>query len=156
LDIQVGRRLYGDKNGGAEMIDFSTLQELTISEGSVVEITNENGEVIWSAKRNAIVTITSECNGIEGDTAHIKIVSDTVLFEAYAYDLPDCTIEVPVGATIECTVSRSKANADSSISLNGTKVLTEGTYIYTVTGNVAIHVSDRYSMGEYGVITITE
>lgn len=137
-------------------MDFATLQGLTIPEGVVTKITDASGAVLWSAKRNAIVTITSECNGIMGDTAHIKIVSETVNFEAYAYDMPDCALEVPIGSTIECTVSRNKGNADSSISLNGTKVLTEGTYIYTVTGNVAIHVSDRYSMGEYGIITITE
>lgn len=138
------------------MIDFSTLQGVTIPEGVVTQITDTSGAVLWSAKRNAIVTVTSECNGIMGDTAHIKIVSETVTFEAYAYDMPNCTIEVPVGSTIECTVRRNKGNADSSISLNGAKVLTEGTYIYTVTGNVAVDVSDRYSMGEYGVITITE
>ena len=138
------------------MIDFSTLQGLTIPEGVVTQITDASGVVLWSAKRLARVTITSDCNGIMGDTAHIKIVSETVTFEAYAYDMPNCTIEVPIGSTIECTVSRNKGNADSSISLNGTKVLTEGTYIYTVTGNVAVDVSDRYSMGEYGVITITE
>jgi hypothetical protein len=139
-----------------EVIDFSTLQGLTIPEGVVSQITDASGVVLWSAKRNAIVTITSDCNGIMGDTAHIKIVSETVIFEAYAYDMPNCTIEVPIGSTIECTVRRNKGNADSSISLNGAKVLTEGTYIYTVTGNVAVDVSDRYSMGEYGVITITE
>ena len=138
------------------MIDFSALKGLTIPEGVVKQITDASGAVLWIAKRNAVVTITSECNGIMGDTSHIKIVSEAVSFEAYAYDMPDCTIEVPIGATIECTVRRNKGNADSSISLNGTKVLTEGTYVYTVTGNVAIHVSDRYSMGEYGIITITE
>lgn len=138
------------------MIDFATLQGVTIPEGVVAQIADASGRVLWSAKRTAKVTITSVCNGINGDTAHIKIVSDTVIFEAYAYDMPNCTIEVPVGTTIECTVTRNKENADSSISLNGTKVLTEGTYIYTVTGNVAVDVSDRYSMGEYGVITITE
>lgn len=138
------------------MMDFSTLRGVTIPEGEVTQIADANGVVLWSANTTAKVTITSECNGIMGDTAHIKIVSETVSFEAYAYDMPDCTIEVPIGSTIECTVTRNKGNADSSISLNGTKVLTEGTYIYTVTGNVAIHVSDRYSMGEYGVITITE
>lgn len=138
------------------MIDFSKLKGLTIPNGAVKQITDASGAVLWSAKRNATVTITSECNGIMGDTAHIKIVSETVSFEAYAYDMPNCTIEVPVGSTIECTVRRNKGNADSSISLNGTKVLTEGTYVYTVTGNVAIHVSDRYAMGEYGIITITE
>lgn len=137
-------------------MDFSALQGVTIPEGAVTQIADANGVVLWSAKQNAIVTITSECNGIMGDTAHIKIVSETENFEAYAYDMPNCTIEVPIGSTIECTVSRNKGNADSSISLNGTKVLTEGTYIYTVTGNVAVDVSDRYTMGEYGVITITE
>jgi hypothetical protein len=137
-------------------VNFATLKGLTIPEGVVTQITDADGTVLWSAKRNAIVTITSECNGINGDTAHIKIVSETVSFEAYAYDMPDCTLEVPIGSTIECTVRRNKGNADSCVSVNGTKVLTEGTYVYTVTGNVAIHVSDRYSMGEYGVITITE
>lgn len=138
------------------MIDFSTVQGLTIPEGVVTQIADASGAVLWSAKRSAKVTITSVCNGIMGDTSHIKIVSDTVIFEAYAYDMPNCTIEVPIGTTIECTVRRNKGNADSSISLNGTKVMTEGTYVYIVTGNVAVDVSDRYSMGEYGVITITE
>lgn len=137
-------------------MNFATLKGLTIPEGVVTQITDADGTVLWSAKRNAIVTITSECNGIMGDTSHIKIVSETVSFEAYAYDMPDCTLEVPIGTTIECTVTRNKGNADSSISVNGTKVLTVGTYIYTVKGNVAIHVSDKYSMGEYGIITITE
>lgn len=137
-------------------MDFSTLRGVTIPEGVVAQIADENGAVLWSSKRNATVTITSTCNGIMGDTAHIKIVSETEIFEAYAYDMPNCIIEVPVGSTIECTVSRNKGNADSSISLNGTKVLTEGTYIYTITGNVTVDVSDRYTMGEYGVITITE
>jgi hypothetical protein len=139
------------------MIDFSTLQELTIPEGEVVEITNENGEVIWSAARSAIVTITSVCNGINGDTAYIKIVSDTVLFEAYAYDMPDCTIEVPIGATIECTVDDTKLDERCYVNVNGVNVLTApGTYTYTVKGNVSVHVADQYAMGEYGMITITE
>jgi hypothetical protein len=66
------------------MINFSTLKGLTIPEGVVTQITDASGSVLWSAKRNAVVTITSECNGINGDTSHIKIVSDTVNFEAYA------------------------------------------------------------------------
>lgn len=139
------------------MIDFSTLKGLTIPEGEVVEITNENGEVIWSAARSAVVTITSECNGINGDTAYIKIVSDTVLFEAYAYDMPDCTIEVPIGATIECTVDDTKASNRCYVNVNGVEVLSDpGTYVYTVTRNVTVDVADEYNMGEYGTITITE
>ena len=41
--------------------------------------------------------------------------------------------------------------------LNGVEVLSEpGTYVYTVKGDVTIHMEDEYSMGEYGWITITE
>lgn len=150
-------------------MDFSTLQGVTIPEGVVTKITNASGAVLWSAKRSATVTITSTCVGINGDTARITITSPepftpdasnpsytTTTWTAEVWEEPNCTIEIPIGSTIECTVSRTKGNADSYISLNGTNVLVEGTYIYTVTGNVAIDVSDRYSMGEYGVITIAE
>ena len=140
------------------MIDFSTLQGLTIPEGVVAKITDESGQVLWSAKRNAVVTITSICNGINGDTAHIKVVAETGNFEAYAYDMPDCTLEIPIGSTIECTVRDTKsAEMRCYVKLNGTEVLGEtGTYIYTVTKDVAVHVEDKYAMGEYGMITITE
>ena len=150
-------------------MDFSTLQEVTIPEGKVTQIADTNGVVLWSAKRNALVTITSTCSGINGNTARITVISTepfspdpsnpsyaTTTWTAEVWEQPNCTIEIPIGSTIECTVSRSKGNADSCISLNGTKVLVEGTYVYTVSGNVSVDVSDRYNMGEYGVITITE
>ena len=140
------------------MIDFATLQGVTIPEGVVAQIADASGSVLWSALRTAKVTITSVCNGINGDTAHIKIVSDTEIFEAYAYDMPNCTIEVPVGSTIACAVRDTKtAERRCYVVLNGTKVLEmAGTYTYTVTGDVSVHVADQYAMGEYGMITITE
>lgn len=151
------------------MIDFSTLQGLTIPEGVVTKITDASGTVLWSAKRSAIVTITGKCEGIMGETASITVKSaepfadpsnpsNTVTtWSAYAWEEPNCTIELPTGATIECTVDDTKQSERCYVSLNGVNVLAApGTYIYTVTRDVSIHVQDKYAMGEYGMITITE
>lgn len=47
MDIYIGRRIYGDENGGAEMIDFSTVKGITIPEGAVKKITDSSGNVLW-------------------------------------------------------------------------------------------------------------
>lgn len=152
------------------MIDFSTLKGLTIPEGVVTQIDDAAGNVLWKLAEMVAVTITSEWNGMTGDTATITIISPepfapdpanpsstTTSWTAWVYDQPDCTIELPAGSTIRCTVSRDKGNAASYISLNGTKVVTgEGTYLYTVTRDVTVNVADKYSQGDYGMITITE
>lgn len=152
------------------MIDFSTLQGLTIPEGVVTHIADASGMVLWSAKKTAIVTITSECVGINGDTSRITITSSeafspdssnpnytTTTWSVEPWELPNLTIELPIGSTIECVVSDTKQSNRCYIVLNGVEVVTgPGTYLYTVTGNVTVDVADKYSMGEYGVITITE
>ena len=152
------------------MIDFSKLKSLTIPEGVVKQITDASGRVLWSAVKNAKVTITSTFNGMDGDTARITVNSPSPFapdptnpsnkvtsWTVFVYDMPNYTIEIPVGSTVECAVSQDKANAGCYVSLNGTKVVTnEGTYIYTVTGNATIDVSDKYSQGEFGTITIVE
>lgn len=150
------------------MIDFSKVRGIAIPEGNVAKITDANGVVLWNACVK--VTITSNFLGMNGDTARIT-VNSTMLFSPDATnpsyktktwtvsvsDEPNCTIEIPVNSTIECTVSRDKGNADSYISLNGTRVLTgEGTYLYTVTRRVEISIEDRYSQGDHGIITIIE
>lgn len=152
------------------MIDFSTLQGLTIPEGNVTQIDDASGRVLWSAKRNAKVTVTSECVGISGDTAQIIITSPepfapipqnlthkVTTWYVYPWEGQNFTIEIPVGSTIECTVTDTKQSNRCYITVNGVEVLSDpGTYLYTVTRDVTVDVSDRYSMGEYGVITITE
>lgn len=116
------------------------------------------------------VTVKTVFEGMSGDTASITVISpepftpdpsnqnNTITSWTVAvYDEPNCTIEIPVGSTIECTVSRDKGNADSHISVNGTRVLTgEGTYIYTVIGDATITITEKYTQGEYGIITIIE
>ena len=151
-------------------MNFSTLQGITIPEGVVTQIADANGAVLWSAKRNALVTITSTCVGFSGDTSSITVTSSepfapdssnpnnkVTTWTVVCYEMPNCTIEIPVGSTIECFVDRTKGNHECCVIVNSEKVLSApGTYLYTVKGNVTVDVSDRYSMGEYGVITITE
>ena len=148
-------------------IDFATVKRWEIPEGVVKQV-ECNGIVLWELLNTAIVTITSKWAGMDGDTASITINSPT-LFKptpsspptpswATAVNCePNYIMEVPIGSTITCTVSRDKGNAESFIKLNGTNVVTgEGSYIYTVKGNVTIHIEDKYSQGDYGMITITE
>lgn len=150
-------------------MDFSTLQGLTIPEGVVTQIADTSGAVLWAAKRNAVVTITSSCVGINGDTSRITITSPepftpdssnpsyTTTWSVEPWEMPNCTIEIPIGSTIECVVTDTKQSNRCYIIVNGEEVVSGvGTYLYTVKGNVSVDVSDRYSMGEYGVITITE
>lgn len=153
------------------MVDFSKLKGLTIPEGAVTQIADENGNVLWSGKKTAKIAITSLCQGINGDTSSITVTSTepfapdptnpshtTTSWTAVCWEQPNCTIELLVGSTIACAVRDTKtAERRCYVELNGTKVLSEaGTYVYTVTRDAAVHVTDKYAMGEYGMITITE
>lgn len=148
---------------------FSTLKSLTIPEGVVTKIEDAYGTVLWSAVKMANVTVKTIFYGMNGDTASIVVKSPkpfapdpsnpsftTTEWGVFVYDEPNVTIKIPVGSIIECTVSRDKGNADSYIKLNGTKVMTEGTYVYTVTGDVTVTIADEFSQGDYGWITIVE
>ena len=151
------------------MMDFSSVKKIVIPEGEVKKITDSFGAVLWSAKSAAKVTITSLCEGIVGETASITVKSSEpfanptnpsstiTTWTAVVWEGHNCTIELPVGATIECVVDDTKQDERCYVSLNGVNVLSEpGTYIYTVTKDVSIHMQDKYAMGEYGMITITE
>ncbi len=150
-------------------MNFATLKGLEIPEGVVTKITDASGNVLWNAVKMVKVTIKTVFYGMNGDTANITVNSPSPFapdplnpsnkvtsWTVSVADEPNCTIEIPEGSTIECTVSRDKGNADSFIKLNGTKVMTEGTYLYTVTGDVTITIADDYSQGDYGMITIDE
>lgn len=153
------------------MIDFSSVKGITIPEGTVTKITDASGAVLWSANNTAKVTISSLCQGIDGDTSWLRITSPepfnpfpdnpnwgtTTSWFVFVWEEPNKTIELPIGATIECIVDDSKASNRCYVMLNGVEVLSEpGTYVYTVKGDVTIRMEDEYSMGEYGWITITE
>lgn len=151
-------------------MNFATLQGLTIPEGVVTKITDASGTVLWSAMKMVKVTVTHEWEGIEGDTASITITSpspftpdpsnpgyETTSWTVFVYDEPNCTIDIPAGSTIECTVSDTKASNRAYVELNGVVAQAGGgTYVYTVTGDVTVHIADCYQMGEYGYVVITE
>lgn len=151
-------------------IEFATIKGWEIPEGKVVQVADAIGRIMWIAVQKVKVTITSQWLGMDGDTASITVNSSmpfapdpsnpsykVTSWTVSVADEPNCTIEIPVGSTIECAVSRDKGNADSYIKLNGSKVVKgDGTYIYTVTRDVAITIEDKYSQGDYGMITIVE
>lgn len=151
-------------------MNFAKLKGLTIPEGKVTKIEDEGGNVLWNAVKMVKLTVKTSFGGMDGDTASIIVDSSTPFapdpsnpsytttsWTVQVSDEPDCTIEIAEGSTVECIVSRDKDNADSYISLNGTKVVTgKGVYLYTVTRDVIITIEDKYSQGDYGIITITE
>lgn len=150
-------------------MNFTTLKALTIPEGTVIKIEDESGNVMWNAIKKVKLTVKTVFGGMDGDTASITVNSSTPFapdssdpsyttsWTVQVSDEPDCTFEITEGSTIECTVSRDKENADSYISLNGITVLTgTGTYVYTVASDVVVTIQDKYSQGDYGIITIVE
>lgn len=153
-------------------MNFATVKGWEIPEGKVAKVADALGNVLWNAVRMANLTITSFWDGMDGDTARITINSPSPFapnpnepnnkvtsWTAYVYDLfeqQNRTIKIPVGSTIECYITRDKENADSYIKLNGVNVaIGEGTYVYTVTGDATIDVSEDYIQGDFGVISIT-
>lgn len=139
-------------------------RDYVLTDADKRKIAEEVYEMMQSSKVK--VTITSLWNGIDGDTASITVTSPEAFsvggssvktWTAYVYDEPDCTIEIPAGSTIACQVTDTKSSNRCYVTLNGAEVLSDpGTYTYTVTGDVSIHLEDEYSQGEYGKITITE
>ena len=151
-------------------MNFATVKGWEIPEGKVAKVADALGNVLWNAVRMANLTITSFWDGMDGDTARITINSPSPFapnpnepnnkvtsWTAYVYDLfeqQNRTIKIPVGSTIECYITRDKENADSYIKLNGVNVaIGEGTYVYTVTGDATIDVSD-VKVGEDAIVEI--
>lgn len=152
------------------MIDSSAVKGIEFRGKAVKQIEDAQGNVLWCAVKTVKLNLSTIFYGMNGDTARITITSPspfapdpsnpsqtTTSWTAFVYDEPNCTIELPVGSTIEFYVSRDKGNASSYISLNGTNVLTgEGTYHYTVTCDLNVTIADDFSQGDYGMITIVE
>lgn len=149
-------------------IDFSKAQGITIPEGTVTEIKDSLGRVLWSAM--PLLTVTSTFEGMWGGSAQITVTSETPFapdssnpdnkvtsWSVTPYDEPNCAFRIQKGSIVECFVTRDKPNLDSFIKINDEIVISvEGTYTYTITGDVHIDVSDKYKQGDYGQITITE
>lgn len=101
-------------------INFATLKGLTIPEGNVTQITDASGNVLWSAVKKVIITLTG--------TSQISYAE----YKGTKYYYPS-TFEAAVGDTITAFVGICPSSA--SIHLNGQQVassLGSATYSYTV------------------------
>ena len=132
-------------------MNFSTLKGLTIPEGSVKQIADASGRVIWSAVKNVTITITFD--GTYNGDAYV-----TINGESYHSSI---TLEVPAGTVILCEAFDSKKDYGAKIFLNGT-IVDEGNlpeYNYIVPKNVKTVNIQLKQVGTYekrGEIYITE
>ena len=113
------------------MINFSTLQGLTIPEGVVTQIADASGRVLWSAVEKVVITLTGT----------IASGGNYVEYNGIKYT-STCTFEAVVGDTI--TVYCGTVPSSATIYLNGAQVstgLASTTYVYTVVGNATINGS---------------
>ena len=93
------------------MIDFTTLQGLTIPEGVVTQITDENGKVLWVLNTNKPVYLqvkTMVSNTYVSDTSYTG--EEFILFKVYVK--PEGTVNVTYGGVTK-TVTNISATADS-------------------------------------------
>ena len=111
------------------MIDFATLQGLTIPEGNVTQIADAAGNVLWKqAPAEATVTIT----GYGGNYHCYVTINGTMYYTAN-------TLVVPVGTVVACYAFND--GIASYVTLNGVTVSNNATpYNYTVNGNVTINL----------------
>ena len=151
-------------------VEFATLKGLTIPEGIVAQISDALGRVLWCAVKKVNVTIKTVCEGISGNTGSITITSSSPFVPDPAnpdnkvtswtfevWEEINRTIELIAGSTIECNVRDNKLSNRCYINFNGNVVVKgPGSYLYTVTGDVTVKLADRYDIGEYSMITISE
>lgn len=147
------------------MIDFSTLKRLTIPEGKVKQITDVDGNVLWSALSQ--ITFSGLPLMPNFSAAYISIPNGEV--ELPSTLLGDVTVGIPEGTIIRCFVG-ADTGYEGVIILNGEVVYTKtgqssfitpitGTYDYIVTRDARIKVSNTGTSNnrdQVGTITITE
>ena len=150
------------------MINFSTLQDLTIPDGVVTKITDASGMVLWSAEKPATITISFTRSGNGSFGAIAAVIVDGVTYPAGENESAPPTEEliVPIGTIITCKVGgmHTSVVSNAKVTLNGTTVASGNTeYLYTVVGDATIHSSmgatynpSAGGVVSYGIIDITE
>lgn len=88
------------------MIDFITLQGLTIPEGVVTQITDKSGRVLWEANSCPKITIL----GLTTD-ALSELFDITIDGQTYMGNCGTVELAVPVGTLVECSVAPNMLQA---------------------------------------------
>ena len=130
------------------MINFSTLQGLTIPEGNVTQIADASGRVLWSAVKLATITL-------KGDFAFSGVRYNGVYYGSGT--TTPITFTANVGDVI---FVESHGYTDSPIYLNGKMVANEPSeteYYYTVVSDAVIMATAGGEMyNSYSAVYITE
>lgn len=135
------------------MIDFSTLQGLTIPEGVVTQITDASGRVLWSAQPQ-MVTVTIKYKGGGAWFDHSEL----------GEEVSDGTYQVSPGSLLTCWAQNGGISTDSTyvyFYVNGqeryynylTSPYQKASYNYTITTNVIVTYEKTESGYEYVYIT---
>ena len=126
------------------MIDFSTLQGLTIPEGVVTQIADESGRVLWSAVKPLTVTITKVDQLQTTATGHLyymKGAEKVILSQVGTY-------EVPAGTKMFVYCDYTGDGSD----LKNDKV---PAYVYMKSGGGSFTIDDRVATGDVFVSPLT-
>ena len=143
------------------MINFSTLQDLTIPEGVVTQI-ESGGVVLWSAAKYVTITFI-ESNLQFGENPQHSSKISSVIINDVEYDGSFLgSISVKAGTVISCYITVEKGTNRGIISVNGEiKVQgTTGKYNHRATENCEISIGcEGYPIsslnGTFGEIVIT-
>ena len=134
------------------MIDFSTLQGLTIPEGNVTQIADASGNVLWKAAPSGATVKLKVVNG-----GHYSSITTStfasITIDGVAYNTTEELI-IPIGTVLVCKCS---SNGSNKMYLNGEEVVTykeSGSsnvcYDYTVKGDVEITYGGSMSVSGGG------
>lgn len=143
------------------MIDFSTLQGLTIPEGVVTQIADASGRVLWkysSAPAPATVAVTMQSDlPSEGSSTIMGIGYHTA--DGSYYDISSAgTYSLPVGTVIDFWIGPEKGSGSAAIYVNdeyvtGSRDGEKCSYYHTLTTNITISVSTGSGYGAFYITT---
>lgn len=139
------------------MMDFSTLQGLTIPEGNVTQITDAAGQVLWELSKKVKITLNTTSSQNMGSMTHSELGS--------LNRWSNVTYEVSPGSTLTFLFKNESDEGNSiteKVIVNGSQVYSGSfrdygatlRYTYTITKDATITVNcPKYSNG---TVTIVE
>ena len=141
-------------------IDFTGITGVSDDYGVVTQIADAQGNVLWSAVKHPVITITGDA--FNGKRAYLVI--DGVYYYNTAENI--ATLRLPIGTQIICSAGAGNYMNyyyGGSIKVNGENMLNAAnnnymrSYTYTVIGNATIKLTEyqvQYTVA--GEVAITE
>ena len=140
------------------MIDFSTLQGLTIPEGVVTQIEDASGRVLWSAEKKATVTIhkTDTSGGRLTDASKASVTIDGIVYDGSTEEI----LQVAQGTVMDIHMDGVVKSAFvHTLGEDGSILSTETLETpaqYTINDDITIGISVTHSYVYIPSITISK